>query len=166
MLKKRNFLLLIGLGIVVIIFLFIPRYFLELRSINDNKLIFLEQIKPGDIFILEYIHSVSLTSVQEFFKIDEEYQIILIETDFLDHGAGLPYTNFGQEVFLKEEGKFKIKNMQRFIPVPLYYRVGESSHNCFYFRDNKIDLSSLLGDTLLTIKIVKQNNLNLLWGVE
>jgi len=163
MFKKRYFIFLICLGLIII--LFIPQYYyLELKCVDNNEIVFLNRIEPRDIFILEYIHSVALTPVTEIFQVDKEHQIILIETNFLDHGAGLPYTPFEQEVFLREEGKFKIKNMQRIMPVPIYYRVGESSDNCFYFKEDKIELSSLLGEKLLTIKIIKKNNLSILWG--
>ncbi|MBA7590594.1 hypothetical protein ES708_32721 [subsurface metagenome] len=71
----------------------------------------MQKVQPGDEFILKYTHSVTLTPVWEIFIIDKNYQIVLIETDFLDHGAGLPYTTFNEEIFVEEEGRFKIKKL-------------------------------------------------------
>ena len=64
------------------------------------------------------------------------------------------------EVFLNEEGKFKIKNMHRIMPSPIYYMVGEIREIYFYFKDKEINLSSLLGDKLITIRIYKTNLFN------
>ena len=104
-----------------------------------------------DKFTLKYSHSVALTPVWEIFTIDNSFQIVLIETDFLDHGAGLPYTVFDQEVFLNEDGRFKIKNMHRIMQSPIYYMVEKNRENYFYFKNIEINLSSLLGDKLLMI---------------
>jgi len=150
--------------IIIIILFFIPVYTLDLRPFSGGEIIFKQKVQPGDKFTLKYIHSVALTPVWEIFIIDKDYQIILIETDFLDHGAGLPYTAFDQEIFVEEEGRFKIKNMHRVIPTPIYYRIGAVSENIFYFKDKEIDLSSSVGDKLLTIEIGKTNLFNYLLG--
>ena len=155
--------LLIAIIIIIILF-FIPIYTLELKPFPEGELIFKQKVQPGDKFILKYTHSVALTPVWEIFIIDKDYQIVLIETDFLDHGAGLPYTTFENEIFVEEEGKFKIKNMDRIMPTPIYYRVGAVRENIFYFKDKEIDLSSSVGDKLLTIEIGKTNLLNYLLG--
>ncbi len=161
MLKKKYIILLIIIIIIIIIILFfLSVYTLELRSFSDNELIFKRIVQPGDKFTLKYTHSVSLTPVWEIFIIDDNYHIVLIETDFLDHGAGLPYTAFNQEVFLHEDNKFKIINMHRVMPSPIYYMVGEIREIYFYFKDKEINLSSLLGDKLITISIYKTNLFN------
>jgi len=164
---KKKYIALFGLSIVIIIIIvlfIIPLYSLELRSFSDGEIVFSQKVQPGDKFILKYTHSVALTPVWEIFIIDKDYQIILIETDFLDHGAGLPYSAFDQEIFVEEEGRFKIKNMHRIIFTPIYYRIGAVRENIFYFKDKEIDLSSSVGDKLLTIEIGKTNLLNYLIG--
>ena len=164
---KKKYIALFGLSIVIIIIIvlfIIPLYSLELRSFSDGEIVFSQKVQPGDKFTLKYSHSVALTPVWEIFIIDKDYQIILIETDFLDHGAGLPYSAFDQEIFVEEEGRFKIKNMHRVIPTPIYYRIGAVSENIFYFKDKEIDLSSSVGDKLLTIEIGKTNLFNYLLG--
>ncbi len=150
--------------IIIIIPFFIPVYTLELRSFSDDELIFKQKVQPGNKFTLKYTHSVSLTPVWEIFIIDDNYQIVLIETDFLDHGAGLPYTTFENEIFMEEEGRFKIKNIHRIIPTPFYYRIGAIRENIFYFKDKEINLSSLVGDRLLTLDIYKNNLFSYLIG--
>ncbi len=165
---KTKYIALVGFLIaiiVIIILFFIPVYTLELRPFSDDELIFKQKVQPGDEFILKYTHSVALTPVWEIFIINEDYQIALIETDFLDHGAGLPYTTFENEIFVEEEGRFKIKNMHRIIPTPFYYRIGAIRENIFYFKDEEINLSSLVGDGLLTLEIDRNNLFSYLTGV-
>jgi len=164
---KKEYVFLIGLfiaTIIIIILFFIPVYTLELRSFPDGEFIFKQKVQPGDKFILKYTHSVALTPVWEIFIIDKDYQIVLIETDFLDHGAGLPYTTFEDEIFVEEEGRFKIKNMHRIMPTPIYYRIGAERKNIFYFKGEEINLSSLVGDRLLTLETDRNNLFNYLIG--
>jgi len=155
--------LLIAIIIIIVLF-FIPLYTLELRPFSGGEIIFKQKVQPGDKFILKYTHSVALTPVWEIFIIDKDYQIVLIETDFLDHGAGLPYTTFENEIFVEEEGRFKIKNMHRIMPNPIYYRIGAVRENIFYFKGEEINLSSLVGDRLLTLEIDRNNLFNYLIG--
>ena len=150
--------------IIIIIPFFIPVYTLELRSFSDDELIFKQKVQPGNKFTLKYTHSVSLTPVWEIFIIDDNYQIVLIETDFLDHGAGLPYAAFGQEKFINEKDKIRIINMHRTICTPFYYRIGAIRENIFYFKDKEINLSTLVGDKLLTLDIYKKNLFNYFLG--
>jgi len=162
---KNRYVALFGLFIVIIIIIilfFMSIYTLELRPFPDGELIFKQKVQPGDKFILKYTHSVALTPVWEIFIIDKDYQIVLIETEFLDHGAGLPYAAFDKEIFVEEEGRFKIKNMHRIIPTPIYYRIGAIRENIFYFKDKEINLPSLVGDRLLTLEINRNNLFNYL----
>ena len=164
---KNKYIVPVGLFIAIIIIImlfFIPVYTLELRTFSDGELYFIQKVQYGDEFILKYTHSVALTAVWEIFIIDKDYQIVLIETDFLDHGAGLPYTTFGNEIFVEEEGRFKIKNMHRIMSDLIYYRIGAVRENIFYFKGKEINLSSLVGDRLLTLEIDRNNLFNYLVG--
>ena len=162
--NKRVALFGLSIAIIIIVLFIIPVYTLELRSFSDGELYFMQKVQPGDKFTLKYKHSVELSPVWEIFIIDEKYQIVLIETDFLDHGAGLPYAVFDQEIFIDEGGKFKIKNMHRIMPSPINYMVGTIYENTLYFKNKEINLSSLVGNKILTIEIYKNNLFNFLIG--
>ncbi|MBN2394846.1 MAG: DUF1850 domain-containing protein [Candidatus Atribacteria bacterium] len=158
--NKSYRILAIILGIFIILTLFFYLYKIQVISIcnnSNNQLILLDKISPGKQFLFEYNHSVSKTTVWEFFEVNRDYQLILVETDFLDHGAGLPYTSFGDEIFVHEDGKFKIKNMNRKIYLPLYYRVGKSSKNHFHYENKDYNLSEIVGDSVVIIDIKPMN---------
>lgn len=155
--KKKLNIILFLLLVIIIFYLNSSFYVLTIKKIPEDEIIFQEKIFPGKQFILIYTHSVAQTPVWEFFEIDSEGQLILTETHFYDHGAGLPYAAFGNEIFVSEDGKFKIKNMFRKIETPLYYRVYQDRGNIFIFEDQKINLSGTIGNGLLTIDILRLN---------
>jgi|SRR5665648_513250 len=165
MFKKKT--LIIGLIIIItfiILLFYIPIHTLDLKSFPDKEIVFSQRVLPGDEYTLKYTHSVALTPVWEMFRINKKYQIILFETDFLDSGAGLPYAAFGKEIFVIEDNKFKIKNMNRIIYTPFYYRIGAIREDIFYFKGEEINLSSLVGDRLLTLEIDRNNLFHYLVG--
>ncbi|MBA7500129.1 hypothetical protein ES704_02882 [subsurface metagenome] len=127
---------------------------LEIIDYSTKKIIFSRRVAPGDIFSTLYIHSVEKTPVKEIFVINNQYRIILSETQVSSSGAGLPSQVFKEEQFLLKDGKFIIKNINKFLPfIPL--KVGKNSHNTFFFKEEMIDLSTLIGDGLVYIRIVK-----------
>jgi hypothetical protein len=166
--KKKNILIISGFILIILALIMISFsvlvYTLELKTFDESKLIFKQIIFPGDEFTLKYTHSVAHTPVWEMFIINDQYQIILTETDFLDHGAGLPYTCFDEEIFIEEDNKFKIKNMSRIIYTPFYHRIGKIRENIFYFKNEVINLSSIVGDKLIIIDIYKNSLFNCLLG--
>ncbi len=150
------YLLFFVLLLVIIFFIFLANdfyYNLVIKTFPEEKIIFQKRISSEKKFALVYIHSVAQTPVWEFFKIDHEGNLILYETHFYDHGAGLPYAAFGEEVFVREENRFKIKNMHREVKLPLYYRIYEDRGNVFIFESQEINLSENIGDALLTLDI-------------
>jgi len=124
---------------------------LEIMDYFTKKIIFSEKIVPGDIFSTLYIHSVEKTPVKEIFMIDDQYRIILLETHVSSSGAGLPSQIFGGEKFILKDGKFIINNINRVLTfIPL--KIGENSHNTFFFKEVILDLSSMIGDGIVYIR--------------
>jgi len=161
--KKKYVTLVLIFLIIILIFLslnFLSIHVLQILDYTSDNLVFQETICPGEHFSLKYTHSVAQTPVWEFFEIAKNGDLILVETHFLDHGAGLPYTSFGDEVFVNEQGKFKIKNMSRKISLPLFYRIGKRRENFFIYKNQEINLSKILGDSVVIINITKMNLFN------
>jgi hypothetical protein len=162
--KKKYVFLLLSIFVILLLLLIkiFPLYALNIKRYPDGKIIFQDHIKLGENFLLKYTHSVAKTPVWEFFQRDKNGKLILVETHFLDHGAGMPYTSFGEEIFISEDSSFKIKNMYREIPQPLYYRIGKIRENVFKFKKNEINLSEIVGDGLVTVNIIQLNLLEYL----
>jgi len=166
--NKKNILIVVVIFLIIIVLVLILSsisvFTLELKTFSEEKVVIKKYIQPGDRFTFKYTHSVAHTPVWEMFQLDDQYQIILTETDFLDHGAGLPYACFDEEIFIEEDNRFKIKNMQRIINTPFYYRIGKVRENIFYFKDEEFNLSSMLGDELVVLDIYKKNLFNYFLG--
>ena len=158
--NKRYFYLLCFVLLLIIFFISLSNnyfYTLIIETFPEGKIVFQKKILPEQEFAFIYIHSVAQTPVWEFFEIDNTGKVILTETHFYDHGAGLPYAAFGEETFIREDNRFKIKNMHREIRLPLYYRIYEDRGNVFIFKNQEINLSEVIGDALLIIDIKRLN---------
>ena len=158
--KRYFYLLCFVLLLLIIFFIFLSNnyfYTLIIETFPEGKIVFQKKILPEQEFAFIYIHSVAQTPVWEFFEIDNTGKVILTETHFYDHGAGLPYAAFGEETFIREDNRFKIKNMHREIRLPLYYRIYEDRGNVFIFKNQEINLSEVIGDALLKIDVKRLN---------
>ncbi len=117
-------------------------------------MIFVHIVSPGDKFSTSYIHSVELSPVGEYFRIDENFQIVLYETTFCSSNVGLPYAAFGQEVFHTEKDKFRISNMHRIIPELLIW-ANKKYENQLEFGGVDMALYGSKEDTLIRVRITK-----------
>jgi hypothetical protein len=138
-------------GIVFFLFYFVSLPVLVLEK--KGEIIFLRHIKPGDTFFLGYKHSVAKSDVWEGFLINENYQIVLIQTMFQGQGAGLPYTVTESEKLTRIGDWFKITGMKRDVPI-INWRVDAQWQSRFRFDQEKIiPVAALMGDGLVQIKI-------------
>jgi hypothetical protein len=129
-----------------------PLHTLQIMVVKQNKLVYLQQIAPGDHFSTGYVHSVELSPVQEYFYIDQDYRIILRETTFHSSNVGLPYAAFGKEVFHSEANGFRISNMNRVVPELLIW-ADQHYENRLQFRDQDLALYGFNGNTLTQVRI-------------
>lgn len=147
---KKNPLLFLAGGIIIYIFYFlsIPVFTLE----KQGEIVFLRHVKPGDTFLLGYLHSVSKTDVWEKFAINNKYEIELIETMFQGQGAGLPYNLAENEKLIRDGSWFKIIGMKRLVPV-INWRVDAQWQSRFRFAQEEIIwVAALAGDGIIQIK--------------
>ncbi len=112
--------------LILILFLLIvvniPITSLDASNYKTGKHLKAWGVKKGDIFEIEYIHSVELTPVSEIYFIDEDYNIVLDETYFYSYGAGLPATT-PYQFEITENNEFRIYNIKE-IMNDVIYRTG------------------------------------------
>ncbi|MCX8094628.1 MAG: DUF1850 domain-containing protein [Caldisericia bacterium] len=126
-------------------------YILTFNDYKSNKIIFSFRIKDEDKFIITYKHSVALTPIYEFYKI-QKGKIVLYEFHFYDQCAGLPTEPIGKEILINENGIFKLKNMERIFE-NIIYGIYEKGDFKLIFKNNIINLSEKLGSRFIIIKI-------------
>lgn len=86
-------------------------------SLNDDKFLCLKNstgqvlfsipVKNGQYFIIQYIHSVALSPVEDYFKICND-KILLDKTVYKDFGAGLPHMPVGDQKMTVNNGQMEI----------------------------------------------------------
>jgi Domain of unknown function (DUF1850). len=86
-------------------------------SSNDDKILYLKNstgqilfsipVKNDQYFILQYIHSVALSPVEDYFKICND-KIVLDKTIYKDFGAGLPHMPVGNQKMTVNNGQVEI----------------------------------------------------------
>ncbi|WP_212567933.1 DUF1850 domain-containing protein [Bacillus alkalicellulosilyticus] len=94
-------------------------------------------IQEGDWFSLEYIHSVEKSLVKEKYKINENNQIIAMESWTKSFGAGLPTYSDDMELI---DGFFVMRNEHQvdFLNI----KPSRLHDHFFYFGEEAIELSS------------------------
>lgn len=136
----------------------LPVFILE----QQGEIIFLRPIKPGDTFLLAYLHSVARTDVWEKFTIDDKYQITLTETMFQGQGAGLPYNLSANEKLTREGSWFKITGMKRIVPM-LHWRVDAQWRSRLRFNQEEIiPAANIAHDGIIHIKVAQMKLIDFL----
>ncbi|MEA1971395.1 MAG: DUF1850 domain-containing protein [Thermodesulfobacteriota bacterium] len=151
--KKRIFIL----SSIAALFLFslIPCHVLRIEATKKTRTVFVQIIRPDYRFSTRYIHSVELSPVLEYFKIDKNFRIVLYETTFSSCNTGLPTTLSGDEKFYNVGTYLRISNMHRVLP-ELNLWVDEKYDNTLTPGDGEVlKLPSLAGDTLLRVTVEK-----------
>ncbi|WP_332634461.1 DUF1850 domain-containing protein [Halalkalibacter flavus] len=126
-------------------------YFLQIYLPYNDIVFWEEKIQPHDTFYHEYLHSVELSPVREYFTIDEEFRMIATESWTKSFGAGLPYET--KDNFEIVDGFFVIQDHRELeylniLPSNLY-------RHSFYFGEESIDLSNELSGERIRIQVVK-----------
>jgi hypothetical protein len=131
-----------------------PVHVLQIDALKEGSPVFVRIVHPGSEFALGFIHSVELSPVWDYFRVDDSYRIILYETAIRSFNTGLPSTLTGEEKLHREGDGFRISGVNRVLPsIDLW--VHERTDNTLKVKDDSLKLYSLAGNTLLRISIRK-----------
>ena len=108
---------------------FVPyRYTVAFYDVKNNELIAFMAIDREQFFSIQYTHSIHLSLVEERYELTDNLEIRQIQLMYEDFGIGMPSDAQDNEVFVQEEGKYYIKNMNRVFP-EIVLRVGKVAAN-------------------------------------
>lgn len=125
---------------------------LEVVAPKKGRTVLYRIISPQATLALGYRHSVELSMVWDFFRLDEKQGLILFETHFHSANAGLPSSlEEGEKIHL-EKDRMRISNRRRIIP-SLSFWVDEKSFNTLRINGKTFFLPELAGNTLLRLSI-------------
>ena len=129
-----------------------------------DQVLTLRIVRPGDTFLLGFLHSVARSDIWDRFTVDPQYRIVLIETKFQGQGTGIPYGAAEGETLIREGNWFRLTGMKRVIPA-IDWRVGAEWHNRFRFgNEPEIDFSAKIGDKLVRVRVEKMMAVAWLWN--
>jgi len=130
---------------------------------SGGQVLTLRIVRPGDTFLLGFLHSIARSDIWDRFTIDGQYRIVLVETKFQGQGTGIPYGPAEGETLVREGNWFLLKGMKRVVPT-IEWRVGVEWHNRFRFgNEPELDLSAKIGDCLVQLRIEKMRWIVWLW---
>jgi hypothetical protein len=130
---------------------FIPLHGLEVReSGGTGRVMFVKRVAPGDTFTLSFIHSVEKSEVTDYFRIDDDYRIILYQTEFGSLNTGLPAVVSVGEIFERTDKGFRLSNLDRVLP-EIQLWVHEDYGGSFAMDGRVVFLPALAGNGLLRI---------------
>jgi hypothetical protein len=110
---------------------------------------------PCNAFDLSWKHSVERTEWRETYAVGPGGAILLTASAFSSAGAGMPDRLAEGEVFRLQDGTMRIEG--RRIPVgDLRVRLSDVSPHLLHVGDRAIDLNSLFGEGVVTIRVEQE----------
>jgi hypothetical protein len=130
---------------------FIPLHVLEVReSGGTERVVLLKRVAPGDTFTLSFFHSVEKSKVTDYFRIDDDYRIILYQTEFSSLNTGLPAVVSEGEVFSRTDRGFRLSNLNRILP-EILLQVSAAYGGSLSLGGKDVFLPALAGNGLVRI---------------
>ena len=112
-------------------------------------------VQAGDTWNIEFTHSVQLTKVEEYFRVNDVNDMLLTHTIYQSLGVGLPYSQTDGKLTRTIDGKFNLEILRPYKVVKLRTAVQAKPsirHNNFVY-----DLCDLYGQgTLVEVKVEKR----------
>jgi hypothetical protein len=149
---KGKIALLLGIGVLAAGLAFVPVHALEIKAVKPGRVVFATLVRPGVTLRLSFIHSVEHSPVEDFFRIDETYRLVLYETRFRSMNTGLPTAAYGAERFARTAEGFRVTNMQRILPA-IETWVHRDYDNTLRINGRTLRLPDLAGNTLLRLSV-------------
>jgi len=130
---KRKYILAFIACIAILVTLW-PVNVILVENEHENRVMFSKQVESGYTFTTLIKHSVHLTPVYEYYKIESDGSIILTGTKFVDLGWGVPSTYDYETIFA--DGMLELKEMN--IPIDwLPFRVSSINNSKLFLNGER-----------------------------
>ncbi len=128
-------------------------HLLLIEDVQHDRPVFAVRVIPGDMISMGFLHSVENCYIWDHLQIDEQYELIVVTTEFAESRTGLPYAAFEGETFERLKDGFRISNMHRRVPEINQWVDTKYENKMKINGDKVISLASLAGNTLLHIHV-------------
>jgi len=129
--KIRFVVVLITLGLFIIAsyWMFIPTQLIfTITDESSGATVFYQPVVEGERFKIQFIHSVHLTPVEEYYRIAADPAIVLERVVYETYGVGNPSGPVDGERYGRQDGKLVIDRMNRRMKV-IHQRIGQVRAN-------------------------------------
>jgi hypothetical protein len=112
---------------------------LELRA-EDGRVVFSDNMAPGERFVLRHIHSVHKTPVRETLGLGPGNSVAILEGRYADFGAGLPERGERDQAFSFADGEAVLTLARRSVP-EIEIRVGRFAEHTLFVKERAYPLA-------------------------
>jgi hypothetical protein len=128
-----------------------PLSSLEVRDIDDNRVLFMSPISKGETFEIRYIHSVEKIPVAGIFMVSDGNRIEVKESIFSSYGAGLPFDTSREDISF-EGDRMRIRHRDVVLD-RLRIFVSPFTKQQFIHSGRRVDLSAVEEGHIVEIKV-------------
>ena len=147
--------------LLIVLIGFFPLSSLEVRDIDDNRVLFMSLISKGETFEICYIHSVEKVPVTGIFGVGDGNRIEVRESIFSSYGAGLPFDTSREDITFEGE-RMRIRHRDVVLD-RLRIFVSPFTKQQFIYSGRRVDLSSVREGHIVEIR-VRRISLFRCWG--
>lgn len=137
--------------ILLVLIGFFPLSSLEVRDIDDNRVLFMSLVSRGEAFEISYIHSVEKVPVTGIFMVSDGNRIEVKESIFSSYGAGLPFDTSREDIIF-EGDRMRIRHRD-VVMDRLRIFISPFTQQQFTCSGKTVDLSSLEGGHIVEIRV-------------
>jgi hypothetical protein len=157
-LLRKRFLIPLCVSVVAASF---PISTLEVRDVDDERVLFVSSTSRGQTFEIRYIHSVERIPVAGVFRVSQANRIVVEESIFSSYGAGLPFDTPREDITY-EGGRMRVRH-HGMVMDRLRIFVSPFTEQQFIYGDGRVDLSSVGEGHIVEIR-VKRTPLSWYWA--
>lgn len=138
-----------------------PILSLEVRDVDDRRVLFIYPVSKGATFEIRYIHSVEKVPVAGIFRVADKDAIQVVQTVFPSYGAGLPSDTPVEDVVF--EGDRMIIRHRHVVMDRLRIFISPFTKQQFIYSDKAVDLSLVEEGHIVEVR-AKRNHLFSYWA--
>ena len=136
---------------------------LEIVDAGSGRIVFCSRVKPGEEFVLSFVHSVNRRPVYDTLRTEADH-LVIVKSRFDSFGAGMPESSTSEGTLTVASDGWLEWVVNR--PVPdVTVRVGRVANHTLHLKGREIRLSNLSEPGgALTVRVRKVRMLDLLKG--
>jgi hypothetical protein len=136
---------------------------LEIVDHTGARVSFCARVRPGEEFVLSFVHSVNRRPVYDTWRVEADH-LVIVKSRFDTFGAGMPETTTSEGILAIAPDGWLEWTVNRAVP-DVTVRVGRVADHTLHFKNREIRLADIAEPgTALTLRVRKSHWLDLMKG--